>query len=152
MKSADTPDCELARVALISLNSSTPLSENAVKFAKAVADQVRSEYPPEKSMLEEIQDRQKADGLALWKTLVGSEALAKSLSDPYIYLLRLRSGETIHFDSARLISPEWIHLSVCPIMQDENCRFPWLPDRGADVRLADIVWVMDAPHEKKVRT
>ena len=79
--------------------------------------------------------------------MLGSYALAKACQDDsFDYALKLRSGEVIRFVGAYVLSPEWIHLFVMPKRcQPENNRLPFLADRGVDVRIADIVWVMDAP-------
>ena len=79
--------------------------------------------------------------------LVGSYALAKACQDDFFdYALKLRTGEVIRFTGASMISPGWIHLDVMPRRcQPEENRLPFLADRGVDVRIADIVWVMDAP-------
>lgn len=73
--------------------------------------------------------------------IVGSAALAKSIMDPFDYALRLSSGEIIRYTSAKLISDTWIHLYPNP--QDDI--FPYKADRGMDIRISEIVWVMDAP-------
>lgn len=82
----------------------------------------------------------------LLKKYNGSHALAKACYDPFDYALKLRTGEVIRFESARLISPEWIHIEVMPIDDQPNQnRLPYPAIRGMDIRIADIVWVMDAP-------
>lgn len=79
--------------------------------------------------------------------LHGSSALAKAcMDDCFDYALKLRSGEVIRFTGARLISPGWIHLDVSDKeFQPKINRLPYKADRGVDVRISDIVWVMDAP-------
>jgi hypothetical protein len=82
----------------------------------------------------------------LTKMLLGSSALAKACSDPFDYALKLRTGEVIRFTEARIISSGWVHLDVVPAHWDqEGNNMPYPADRGVDVRIADIVWVMDAP-------
>ncbi len=82
----------------------------------------------------------------LSRILVGSDALAKACGDEFDYALKLRTGEVIRFTGARVISSGWIHLDVMRHMhQPEKNRLPYKADRGIDVRIADIVWVMDAP-------
>ena len=82
----------------------------------------------------------------LSKLLLGSHALAKACSDPFDYALKLRTGEVIRFAEARIISPGWINLDVVPAHWDQaGNNLPYSADRGVDVRIADIVWVMDAP-------
>jgi hypothetical protein len=79
--------------------------------------------------------------------LVGSHALAKACQDDHFdYALKLRTGEVIRFTGATMISPGWIHLEARPLYgSSKNNGLPFPADRGVDVRIADIVWVMDAP-------
>lgn len=79
--------------------------------------------------------------------MFGSSALAKACLDNFFdYALKLRTGEVIRFTGAKMISPGWIHLDVMPKQcQPTNNGLPFPADRGVDVRIADIVWVMDAP-------
>jgi hypothetical protein len=82
----------------------------------------------------------------LAEMLLGSHALAKACSDPFDYALKLRTGEVIRFVEARIISPGWINLDVVPAHRDRaGNNLPYPAGRGVDVRIADIVWVMDAP-------
>jgi hypothetical protein len=83
----------------------------------------------------------------LAKMILGSHALAKACSDPFDYALKLRTGEVIRFVEARIISSGWIHLDVMPPddCQPVGSNLPYPADRGVDVRIADIVWAMDAP-------
>lgn len=85
------------------------------------------------------------NGLAV--TMLGSSALSKACADkPFDYALRLRSGEVIRFSGAEIIRPGWIHLDVFPpASQPARDRLPFLADRGIDVRIDEILWVMDAP-------
>jgi hypothetical protein len=79
--------------------------------------------------------------------LLGSKALAKACVDnPFNYALKLRTGEVIAFCGAEIISPGWVRLEVFPMeCQPDGHALPYPADRGVDVRVADIVWVMDAP-------
>ena len=78
--------------------------------------------------------------------ITGSKALAKSCQDHFHYALRLRTGEVIAFTDAELISNEWVHLALeKPEDQPEANRLEYVYGRGVDVRISDIVWVMDAP-------
>ena len=82
----------------------------------------------------------------LMKVLLGSHALAKACQDPFDYAMKLRTGEVIRFHSAEVYRPGWVHLEVCdPDQQPDEDRLPFKADRGVDVRIDDIVWVMDAP-------
>lgn len=79
--------------------------------------------------------------------LLGSNALEKSLFDrPFEYALKLRTGEVIAFEGAKMLRPDWVRLDVKPMSeQPTKDRIPYPAGRGIDVRIADIVWVMDAP-------
>ena len=92
--------------------------------------------------LSEFEERQK-----LVKIIVGSDALAKACFDNcFDYALKLRTGEVIRFTGAEIINNEWIHLTLDSwLKQAPENRLPFTVERGVDVRLADIVWVMDAP-------
>jgi hypothetical protein len=83
----------------------------------------------------------------LARIILGSSALEKAcLDDCFDYALKLRTGEVIRFTGAKVISPGWIHLEVMPKQcQPAKNGLPFMADRGVDVRIADIVWVMDAP-------
>lgn len=61
--------------------------------------------------------------------------------------MKLRTGEVVAFSFATVLNNEWVHLDVKPMDEqlDDN-RIPYPADRGMDVRLSDIVWVMDAPN------
>jgi hypothetical protein len=74
-------------------------------------------------------------------------ALAKSCQDnPFDYALKLRTGEVITFSGASLLNLDWIHLTVKPMDEQPSVnRIAFPAERGMDVRLSDIVWVMDAP-------
>jgi hypothetical protein len=74
-----------------------------------------------------------------------SRALLKSCSDYFDYALKLRTGEVIRFRSATLLNKEWIHLEIEDAERNTEFALPYKADRGIDVRLSDIVWVMDAP-------
>jgi hypothetical protein len=79
--------------------------------------------------------------------MLGSRALAKAcVDDCFDYALKLRTGEVIRFSGARVISPGWVHLKIAEVeFQPDEQALPFRADRGVDVRIADIVWVMDAP-------
>lgn len=82
----------------------------------------------------------------LLEILTGSPALAKACLDYFDYALKLRTGEVIYFWSAKVLNKEWVHLELKPEgEQPEENRIAYPGDRGVDVRLSDIVWVMDAP-------
>ena len=72
--------------------------------------------------------------------LCGSEALAKACVDPFDYALKLDTGEIFRFNFARIINSGWVHITGI----GEN-RATWGHERGIDIRLSSIVWVMDAP-------
>ncbi len=78
--------------------------------------------------------------MTLWSL---SGTLQKACDDPYMYAMKLRTGDVIEFTSAAILSGGiWIHLDGV----EKNENQPFLADRGIDVRISDIVWVMDAPH------
>lgn len=66
-------------------------------------------------------------------------SLLKAVTDPFMYALRLRSGETLEFAEAR-ISGDYAHL-----IDVKGGAFPF--PRGLDVRVDDIVWCADAPED-----
>ena len=79
-------------------------------------------------------------------------SLAKACYDPFEYVLVLRSGTLLHFESA---SPrgQWVHIEfggyappriLDAARMDRAGHFSF--DRGMDVRVADIVWCADAPN------
>ena len=79
--------------------------------------------------------------------LTGSKALAKAcVDDPVDYAMKLRTGEVIAFSGAQVLNREWVHLRLKPMdQQPKENQIAYPADRGVDVRLSDIVWVMDAP-------
>lgn len=94
------------------------------------------------------------DDTRMIKSIVGSPALAKACMDaPFDYALRLKSGEVIDFSGATIVGPDWIHLYVKPADEQRVNQIPGVPakglihlaERGMDVRISEIVWVMDAP-------
>lgn len=82
-------------------------------------------------------------------------ALVKAAYDnQWTYALMLRDRSLVHFTGARQgASPAWVHLIEPRFRRGARLRFddPKLSDdaiifdRGVDVRVADIVWVTDAP-------
>lgn len=90
---------------------------------------IDEDYPPEYRQQERI---------------CGSSALAKACSDkPFQYALKLRTGEIIQFTGATLVTEEWITLELD---SGASSALPFPCERGIDVRIADIVWVVDAPY------
>lgn len=92
--------------------------------------------------------REDAEKKTKWlESLLGSEALAKACNDDnFDYALKLRTGEVVRFVGARVLSSGWVRVYL-----DEHKRwdtanpFPFKADRGVDIRISEIVWVMDAP-------
>lgn len=79
--------------------------------------------------------------------ITGSKALAKACEDPFDYALKLKTGEVIYFHQASILNKEWIHLSLLPYDDQPSVgRIAYKADRGVDVRMSEIVWVMDAPN------
>lgn len=71
-----------------------------------------------------------------WRT-----TLEKAQEDHFTYLLRLRTGELVHFAKASMAG-DFVHLTDCRILFPPDLadsRF----DRGMDVRKDAIVWVAD---------
>jgi hypothetical protein len=80
--------------------------------------------------------------------LGGSPALAKACGDSFNYALKLRTGEVIMFQGAELVGDKWVHLSGVDTSEpDEGSKLPFPARRGIDVRLSEIMWVMDGPYE-----
>jgi len=84
------------------------------------------------------------------KSALGSHALAKACYDEFDYALRLRTGEVIRFRFATYLGDGWVHLDLEGCEQSDHYPLAFSKlargvDRGVDVRLSDIVWVMDAP-------
>lgn len=98
------------------------------------------------SVPDEIRQNFESESTRIIEVLAGSEALAKACEDPFDYAMRLRTGEVIAFSSAQMLNEEWVHIDLKPLNEQplEN-RIAYPADRGMDVRLSDIVWVMDAP-------
>lgn len=79
--------------------------------------------------------------------------LVKATYDPFVYALRLRTGEVIVFESAEPVcGDQWAYLkepvfteSVNGRRSDEKKSSAFNFERGVEVRVADIVWVSDAP-------
>ena len=71
--------------------------------------------------------------------------LIRSMDDTWYFALRLRSGELVHFQTAHLLSREWARLDGAEIEGASPDLTPaaW-PERGLDVRVSDIVWIIEA--------
>lgn len=83
---------------------------------------------------------------ALDMSIVGSAALAKACCDHFDYACRLRTGEVIRFSDCAIISKEWLNLTISEFAdQPLQNKLAFPAERGIDVRISDIVWVMDAP-------
>ena len=89
----------------------------------------------------------------LHERLLGSHVLAKACVDhPFNYALKLRSGGVINFTGARFVNPGWIWIDFCPLHeQPPGHGIPYDTERGMEIRVDEIVWVMDAPEERRVR-
>jgi hypothetical protein len=78
--------------------------------------------------------------------IVGSTALTKSCFDSFDYAIKLKTGDVIRFTHSRVINREWIHLHLDTYPEQPKVdQLAYPAKRGIDVRLADIVWVMDGP-------
>lgn len=83
--------------------------------------------------------------------------LCKALDDEFFYSVGLRDGTVIKFTSARCDDTyEWVTLLGIPVDEKgEPCDEGYMPigyrdinapcPRGIVVRVADIVWAVDAP-------
>lgn len=75
-------------------------------------------------------------------------ALRKACCDPFDYACGLRTGEVVRFNQAE-VHGEWVTLRGMPDSKGAYEAIDGMPypcPRGVDVRLADIVWVADAPN------
>jgi len=83
-----------------------------------------------------------------FEIITGSVALAKACWDQHTYALKLKTGEVIKFNLAKIINKEWVWLEVADMdEQPKNNRIAYPAKRGMDVRLSEIVWVMDSPEK-----
>jgi hypothetical protein len=79
-------------------------------------------------------------------------SLAKAMFDPFDYALRLRTGETIHFNEAVELGEGWVRLHEPSPGREDGVRasspdaLPYPFPRGLEVRVADIVWCAEAPN------
>jgi len=76
-------------------------------------------------------------------------ALAKAIEDEFDYALGLRNGVVIRFGHAKISEDgAWVHLDTPTYTSGSwvmsGVEMPF--ERGLDVRLADVVWVADAPY------
>jgi hypothetical protein len=74
---------------------------------------------------------------------VPETVLSKSGRDPFSYALKLRTGEVFHFVSSTQLDKEWLHLHDVKVHHGVDM----ISDRGIDVRISDIVWMVDDPSE-----
>jgi hypothetical protein len=72
------------------------------------------------------------------------EALAKAIADPFQYALMLRDGTITEFEGADVPSSGWVLLHGPRIV---NRGYDASFDRGVEIRLEEVVWVADAPHD-----
>jgi hypothetical protein len=82
------------------------------------------------------------------EAILGSHALAKACQDNcFDYALKLRTGEVLRFVGAELLDSEWIRIDLGGKDRwDTPNNFPFKADRGLEIRISEIVWVMDAPN------
>lgn len=74
---------------------------------------------------------------------LGSRVLAKACFDKgFSYALQLRNGELFRFEGAEVVGDDWIHLNL---VKERKGYPPFASDRGVEVRISQIVWVMDDP-------
>ena len=79
-----------------------------------------------------------------------SPSLIKATEDDsFNYMMGLNDGTIIEFEGAKIISREWV---VLTITEEDRHNQPsgatlCIPaPRGLDVRVSEIAWVADAPH------
>jgi len=74
------------------------------------------------------------------------DVMSKATYDTFDYALKLRTGEVIRFAFATRSGKKFLHLDVDGCEQPKPWPDGFNAERGIDVRLDDIVWIMDAPH------
>lgn len=87
------------------------------------------------------------------------DVLLKSVEDPYIYAMGIKTGLVIIYNSAE-IDGEWVHISFEKGYNCEekfgnvfNTQTGYIPKsafffpRGISIRISDIVWIADSPFE-----
>ena len=73
------------------------------------------------------------------------DALLKAAVDPFDYAMQLRTGDVIRFEHVE-IRGAWVHLQGVKEWDHAAVEYPvYTFERGLDIRIADIVWVCDAP-------
>lgn len=82
----------------------------------------------------------------------GCEALDKAQVDRWQFVAKLRTGEMVFFEHATRTGPDWVHLELWETSAgwlDDRAGVrevvPFGDHRGIDVRISDIVWVVDSP-------
>ena len=71
-------------------------------------------------------------------------ALGKSMEDQFDYAMKLRTGEVLRFERAEDLGGGWVRVHF---HEDGNeFHIDYFPaPRGVDVRVSEIIWVIDAP-------
>lgn len=113
-----------------------------ISFDAAVEKLVKKPMTEEESNAKAMKEHEQEMQHTL--SIVGSGALCKACYDVFDYALQLRNGTVIRFEFAKIISTDWLHLDMWT-SPDKGSTLPYAADRGIDVRISDIVWVMDAP-------
>lgn len=75
-------------------------------------------------------------------------AWEKAQNDPFYYAVGLTTGQIIVFHQMTVIDDTWVHLSDLDIRDlegDVERTFPFKVERGVDVKIEHIIWIMDAP-------
>jgi hypothetical protein len=90
----------------------------------------------------ELNARKSADDAKPLETV-----LSKSGWDPFMYALQVRTGDVFAFTSSTQLNKEWLHLSGARVIAVDDpllpASFGLISDRGIDVRISDIVWMID---------
>jgi hypothetical protein len=81
------------------------------------------------------------------KSHLGSEDLVKACQDEFTYALKTKTGDVFFFRSAKVIGLDWIHITLLhhSDLMGQVQPFTFCAERGVDIRISEIVWVIDAP-------
>lgn len=109
-------------------------SERSDKVSIPMGGMTESEYPCV------VTDKM----IATWPA-----ALIKAVNDNWGFRMKLRTGEVFKFGSAEPINDEWVHIPIKPDFARDHMRhlsqvFGEVHERGIDIRVSDIVWIVDS--------
>ena len=111
----------------------------SVSSSFKIVEEQEPEGHPDDSNKEADKERERLAGLG-WPPF-----LLKSVGDPFDYVAFVRGVGLVRFEYAEPVSPEWVRLRPHQYhdMQSPGLRYPC--PRGLEVRVADLVYVADAP-------